>query len=96
MVVSSKLVINFNEIIMSLINKSKLFFLLFLVSGCSALDIKPWSAEDILDGIFTSVITGNETSYGNEAQCNHLKATCGSGYRVWVQNDGKLACSCSN
>jgi hypothetical protein len=33
-----------------------LFFVLTL-SGCSTLDIKPWSAEEMIDEIITSTIT---------------------------------------
>lgn len=70
-----------------------LAFSIILLSGCTALDLKPWSSEDIIDGITTSAITGDSTSYGNEATCNHYKMKSGSGYREWVK-DGEIACSC--
>jgi len=63
------------------------------LSGCAALDIKPWSAGDIVDGVMTTTVTGNSTSYGNEATCNHYKMKCASRYREWVK-DGEIACSC--
>lgn len=81
---------------MDLVHKIKVsFFFLFIMSitSCSMLDIQPWSSEEIVDGIITTAITGDNTSYGNEATCNHYKMKCGSGYREWVK-DGKIACSC--
>ena len=82
-----------------MVTGSKIYFILhvfsiFLLSGCTALDIKPWSADDIIDGIITTTITGDNTSYGNEATCNHYKMKCGSGYREWIK-DGEIACSCA-
>lgn len=71
------------------------FVILTLLTSCSALDLRPWSSEDIIDGVISSAITGNKTSYGNEATCNHFKMICGSGYREWV-SAGKIACSCRN
>jgi len=82
---------------MELRNKIKYFFLLSLLvflSGCAALDLKPWSSEDIIHGIITTAISGDQTSYGNESTCNNYKMTCGGGYREWI-SDGKIACSCS-
>ena len=69
--------------------------ILVFLSSCSTLDIKPWSSADIIDGIITTAITGDQTSYGNGAACNHYKMKCGSGYREWVK-DGEIACSCSS
>jgi hypothetical protein len=85
----------YNE--MELPNKIKYLFLLSLLvflSGCAALDLKPWSSEDIIDGIITTAITEDRTSYGNKSSCNHYNMTCGAGYREWTL-DGKTACSCS-
>ena len=70
---------------------SLLFFVLVL-SSCSTLDIKPWSSEEVIDGVISSVISGRQTSYGNEARCNHYKMISGSSYREWTK-DGKIACS---
>lgn len=65
---------------------------LFL-SSCSALDVKPWSTQDIINGGGSSTITGNTTSYGNQATCNQYKRQCGTSYREWTV-DGEIACSC--
>jgi hypothetical protein len=62
------------------------------LTSCAALDIKPWSAEGIVDGIITTAITGKNTSYGNKARCNHYKMVGGSTYREWTK-DGEIACS---
>ena len=77
-------------------NKTYFILLVFSItflSGCAALDIKPWSGGDIVDGIITTTVTGNTTSYGNEATCNYYKMKCDSGYREWIK-DGEIACSC--
>ena len=66
--------------------------ILFALSGCTTLDIQPWSSEEILDGVVSSVISGRQTSYGNEATCNRYKSIGGSSYRQWIK-DGKIACS---
>ena len=60
--------------------------------GCASLDIQPWTAEEIVDDIIISSITGVQTSYGNQARCNHYKMIGGSSYREWYKN-GKIACS---
>jgi hypothetical protein len=75
------------------IKYSSLLFLLVFLSGCTTLDFKPWSSEDIIDGIITTAITGEQTLYGNESRCNHYKMVCGTGYQEWI-SDGKIACSC--
>jgi hypothetical protein len=69
--------------------------ILFLLSGCTALDIQPWSSEEIIDGVIFSVISGKQTSYANEATCNRYKTLGGSSYRQWMK-DGKIACSYKN
>jgi hypothetical protein len=78
-----------------LIKHCFLLSIITLLSSCTALDIKPWSSADIIDGIITTAITGEQTSYSNEATCNHYKMKCGSGYREWVK-DGEISCSCSS
>lgn len=62
------------------------------LSGCSTLDLKPWSTEEFVDGVISTAISGKQTSYGNEATCNHYKMIGGSSYREWVK-DGEIACS---
>ena len=62
------------------------------LSGCSTLDIQPWSSEEIIDGVISSALTGRKTAYGNQATCNHYKMVGGSSYREWKQ-DGEIACS---
>jgi len=69
-----------------------LAYFALVLSGCSTLDLKPWSAENVIDGVISSLISGRQTSYGNEASCNHYKMIGGSSYREWTK-DGKIACS---
>lgn len=69
-----------------------IFFLVLAFSGCTALNLKPWSTEDIIDGVITSAITGKQTSFGNNAQCNYFKMVGGASYREWIK-DGEIACS---
>jgi len=71
---------------------SLLLPIMISITGCTALDIKPWSSEEVIDGVISSVISGRQTSYGNEATCNHYKMIGGSSYREWIK-DGKIACS---
>ena len=74
------------------IKRVSLLFCVLSLSSCAALDIKPWSAEGVVDGFITSLITGKTTSYGNKATCNHFKMVGGSTYREWTK-DGEIACS---
>ncbi len=69
---------------MLIIKSSALFFVVTMLSGCAALDIKPWSSEDFIDATISSVITGNDTSYGNGAACNQMKMVCKGRYREWL------------
>ena len=80
---------------MDFLNNMKRILLVFIVlghSGCSTLNIRPWSSEEVIDGVISSVISGRQTSYGNDARCNHYKMIGGSSYREWTK-DGKIACS---
>jgi hypothetical protein len=77
-------------------NKTYLILLglyMTLMSGCATTASKSWSTDDIVNGGITTTVTGNSTSYGNQATCNHYKMKCGSRYREWLK-DGEIACSC--
>ncbi len=81
-----------------MINSNKTYLILLgfymtLLSGCAATATKPWSTDDIVNGSITTAVTGNSTSYGNQAMCSQYKKKCGSRYREWIQ-DGEIACSC--
>ncbi|MCZ8531595.1 hypothetical protein [Alteromonas sp. PRIM-21] len=39
--------------------------LLGSLSGCTALDIKPWTVEEVLGDVISSTISGNKVSRGN-------------------------------
>ncbi|KTF07607.1 secreted protein, partial [marine sediment metagenome] len=39
--------------------------LLGSLSGCTALDIKPWTAEEVLGDVISSTISGNKVFRGN-------------------------------
>ncbi len=68
--------------------------LLGLLSGCTALDIKPWTTEEVLGDVISSTITGNKVSSGNRSKCNQIKMQCpASDYSERYVN-GKIRCSC--
>ena len=81
-----------------MIGSNKTFFILLglymtLLSGCAATTSKPWSTDDIINGNVTTTVSGNSTSYGNQAICNQYKMKCGSRYKEWIQG-GEIACTC--
>ena len=68
--------------------------LLGLLSGCTALDIKPWTVDDVLSDVISSTITGNKVSSGNRSKCNQIKMQCpASDYSERYVN-GEIRCSC--
>ena len=68
--------------------------LLGSLSGCTALDIKPWTAEEVLGDVISSTISGNKVFRGNRSKCNQIKMQCPTpDYSERYVND-EISCSC--
>lgn len=68
--------------------------LLGLLSGCTALDVEPWTTEEVLGDVISSTIIGNKVSSGNRSKCNQIKMQCpASDYSERYVN-GEIRCSC--
>ncbi len=64
------------------------------LSGCTALDIKPWTLDDLVSNVISSSITGNKVARGNRSQCNQIKMQCPALNYTEQTIDGELRCSC--
>lgn len=68
--------------------------LLGLLSGCTALDVEPWTAEEVLGDVISSTITGNKVSSGNRSKCNQIKMQCPAAKYSERYVNGEISCSC--
>ena len=68
--------------------------LLGLLSGCTALDTKPWTVDEVISDVISSTITGNKVSSGNRSKCNQIKMQCPASDYSERHVNGEIRCSC--
>ncbi|TKB02170.1 hypothetical protein E5672_13750 [Alteromonas portus] len=66
------------------------------MSGCAALDIKPWTLDNLVSDAVFSSITGDRIASGNPAKCNQIKMQCSTSNYSERTVNGELTCSCRN